>query len=155
MALRILTVPHNPFKPIEIIADSHGERQQFLETLVRFFELDGNAATLHAHTRREVCEFLIDDAGWGLDEQLRLFQPFLAQFIDQLGHFTAALNFVEALSVVSDALETGNEGLAVGYSVGANPVSDAGCEDLLGATPPDAEQKLDSGPVYIRNGMTA
>src|SRR4051794_28758160 len=63
------------FEQIEIVADGHGEGQQFLESLLRFVKLDRDASWFEADTVGEVLKFLIHDGRGGFDQQLRLSDP--------------------------------------------------------------------------------
>ena len=138
------------FKHFEIVANGHGEGQQLLESLLRLVKLDGNAAGFESHTSRQVLEGLIDDADGGLDQQLRLIDPLLPQGFDEAGHFAAALDFIGAFVAFGDPLESGDEGFPIGEPVNAGTAfQDARRHDLLGASPADAEQELEGGPIHI------
>jgi hypothetical protein len=153
--MRLATLSHRAFEPVEIVADGHGQGEQFFEPLPWLVKLDRNTAGFEVDPRRQVLKLLIDDRRWGLDDQLRAFDAFPAQFADDARHLAAAADFIEGLFAGGDLLEVGDEGLAISESIGADAVHYAGSHDLLSASPADAEQELDSSPVDVRAGKTA
>lgn len=142
------------FEQVEVVADSHGEGEQLLEPLLRLVELDRDAAGFEAHTGREVLKLLIDDGGRRFDQQLGLGDPLLAQVFDEVGHFAPALDLVGAFVAFCDALQPGDQGIAVGEPVDARaPVQNTGRHDLLSPAAANAEQELDGWTVNVRQGM--
>jgi hypothetical protein len=141
------------FEQVEIVADSHSEGQQFLEPLLRLGKLDRNAAGFEPHPGGEVLKFLIHDSGGCFDQQLGLCDPFLPQLADQPGYFPPALDLIERFIAFGDPLEPDDQGIPIDDAAGSNTADDARRHDLLGAPATDAQEELDSCPVYIRKGV--
>ena len=150
-----LALTHQAFKPVEVVADGHGQGEQFLKSFVWVGKFEADAAGLEADAGREAVQRLIDYGGGGLDQQLRLFEPLLAQLCDESGDFAAAFNLMESFFAFSHALEAFDERIAVGEAAAADAVSYTGRHDLLGASPSDAEEEFEGGAIDIRMGVTA
>ena len=56
---------------------------------------------------------------------------------------------------MGEALQAGDQSVAVGEAIGADAIADAGRHDLLGAAAADAEEGLDGGAVDVGVGMAA
>jgi hypothetical protein len=141
------------FEEVEVVADGHGEGEQFFEPLLGLIEFHDDAARFQLHAGRKGFKLLIHNGGGCFDEQLRLRNTFLPQRSDQRSHFPSALDLLEALVAFGDALEARNQSVAVGEAAGPDAVDYAGREDLLGAPTADAKEELDGRPTYIRKGM--
>ena len=144
---------HLALEALEVVANGHGQGQQFLECLLRLVEGQADPAGLQVDTRRKVHELLRQDLKRGLDEKLRPFEAILLQLRQDFGDVAPALPFVVAVVALGDAAQMGDEGIPVGQAVGADTLGDAGSEDLLGAAAADAEQKFEGGAVDERPGQ--
>lgn len=60
--------------------------------------------------------------------------------------------FVMVAIAMGEVAEVGDEGVAVGESIGADAASDAGSQNLLSAAAADAEERFDGGAVNERAG---
>ena len=138
---------------VEVVADGHGESQQFFECLPWVLKGYGNAAGLQIDTRRKVHELQGQDLKRGLDEKLRPLESILLQLSEDFGDMVSPFSFIIAVVALGDAAQTGDEGIPVGQAVGADPLSDAGSEDLLGAAAADAEEEFEGRTVDERPGQ--
>ena len=86
---------------LEVVTTSHGAGQELLESLLRFIELDRDAAWFEAHTEREVLKLSIYNGGRRFDHQLGLSHPLLPQVRDEVCHFAPALDLVRAFITVT------------------------------------------------------
>lgn len=85
----------------------------------------------------------MEDLGGGFDDQPRPLETVPPEGIEQAGHFPPPLDLVVAIVSLGEALEAEDEGLAIGQSIGADAMGNAGSEDLLGSAAADAEEKLE------------
>ena len=60
--------PHLALEAIKVVADGHGESEQFFERLLWLFKSDGDAARLKTHPRGKIHELLRQDLKRGLDK---------------------------------------------------------------------------------------
>ena len=134
--------PHLPLKPIKVVADGHGECEQFFERLLGLLKSDGDAAWLKGHTRGEILELLRQDLNRGLDQKLGPFEAILLQLSQDFGDVAAALPLVVAVVALGEAAQMGDEGIPIGEAVGTDTLGNAGSEDLLGAAAADAEEEF-------------
>ena len=134
--------PHLALEPIEVVADGHGESEQFFERLLWLLKGDGDAAWLKGHTRGEILELLRQDLNRGLDQKLRPCEAILLQLSQNFGDVTAAAPFIVAVVALGEAAQMGDEGIPVGEAVGTDTLGNTGSEDLLGAAAADAEEEF-------------
>ena len=83
------------------------------------------------------------DPGWGLDEQLGLLEPLMAERVDQPGNAAVALDFIMGVLAGCDVPEVGNQGVAVCQTARADALSGAVGHKLLGAAAANLQQALD------------
>ena len=88
--------PHLTLKAVEIVADGHGEGQQFFQRLLRLVEGYGDAAWLQPESLGEVLELLLPDLSRGRDQKLRPFQAVFLQLRQGRGDLAPALPLIEA-----------------------------------------------------------
>jgi len=62
----------------------------------------------------------------------------------------AATTFVVAILSIAKLAKAGHQEVAIGQSIGADVVGDAGRHDLLGAAAADTEEEFDGGAVNER-----
>ena len=72
------------------------------------------------------------------------------QLGQDFGDVAPASTFIVAVVARGDAAQTGDEGIPIGQAVGADPLGDAGSQNLLSAAAADAKQKLEGGAVDER-----
>lgn len=133
---------HLALKALEVVADSHGKGQQFFERLLWLVKGDGDTAGLQVDTRRQVHELLRQDLKRGLDEKLGPFEAILFELRQNLADVPAAAPFIVAVVAFGEASQMGDEGIAIGQTVGADTLGNAGSEDLLGSAAADAQEEL-------------
>lgn len=68
--------------------------------------------------------------------------PVLPQFLQDVGDVFPALPFIGCIFAIGETAEMGDQGIAICQAVGSDAVGDAGSQDLLGASAPDAEQEF-------------
>jgi hypothetical protein len=139
--------PHLALEALEVVADGHGESQQFFERLLWLVKGYGDAARLKAHPRGEARELLRQDLKRGLDEKLGPFEAVLLQPGQDFSDVAPAPPFIVAVVALGEAAQTGDEGIPIGQAIGSHPLGNAGSEDLLGAAAADAEEELYGRPV--------
>ena len=106
-------MPYAALESVEVVADGHGEREQFLQPLLRFVKLEGDASGFEAHAGRQRFQLLINHGGGSFDQQLRLSHPLLPQVPDQPGHFVPALDFISGFVPFGDVLQPGDQRVAI------------------------------------------
>jgi hypothetical protein len=143
---------YGALEPVKIITYRHGEGKQLFEPLLRLIELDRNAAGFEVDTGRQVLEFLVHNGRGRFHDQLRTFDAFTAQFVNEGRNLAAAPDFVEGLRAGCDLLEVVDQRSAIGESVRADPVHNTGSHDLLSAASADAEQEFKGGAIDERAG---
>src|SRR3954451_18498124 len=116
----------NCFESLEIIADGHGEGEQFLESILRCHKLDDNPARFNPDAGGEVFDLLVHDRDGCFDQQMRLGGPLRPELLEVSGHFASALPFVLAIASIGNGPEVSNEDFAVGEAVRSDAVGDAG-----------------------------
>jgi hypothetical protein len=126
-------------KPIEVIADRHGQRQELLQRLVRIIELYSDPASFQTNTGRQVGQFLIHYRDRGFHQKLGPFNPLFPQLLNNGGYLPTALHFTKAVITLCEAPQPDNQLIAIGEPVASNAVLDRGSHDLLGAAPTDAQ----------------
>jgi hypothetical protein len=138
------------FETIEIVADCHGQGEELFEGFLWVLKIDGQAAGLEADAGREILELLIDDADGGFDEKLRLLDTLFPELLNYRCDPAAAAHLVFAVFALGDLAEAGDQGVAIGESVGSDMISDTGRHDLLGPAAADAEKEFDRGAINER-----
>jgi len=139
---------------VEVVADGHGESQQFFERFLGLLKGDGDAAWLKGHACREILELLRQELKRGLDEKLGAFESVLLQLSKDFGNVAPTLPFIVAVVALGDTAQMGDEGIPIGQAVGADALGNAGSEDLLSAAAADAEEEFEGRPVDERPGQT-
>lgn len=134
-------------KALEIVAYSHGERQEFLKCLLRLVEGQTDPAWLEVDTRGKVYELLRQDLHRSLHQELGPFDAILFELRQNFSDFAAAPSFIITFVALGKPSQVGDEGIPIGQAVRADIVGDAGSEDLLGAAAPDAEEELYGGAI--------
>jgi hypothetical protein len=138
-------------KLLKVIADGHGEGEEFFEGFLGGGELYGNAAGGESDAGREIGKNLIHDRSGGFDGNAGL--PGRAEFFEGPGEPLAALAFLRSDLAGGELLQVSDQPAAVGEAAGADLERDAGGEDLLGAAAADAEEALEGGAVDPRVGQ--
>ena len=105
------------------------------------------------HAFRQVLELLVDDGGGGGHQDTR--SPLAIERVHPFGEAAAALLLVTGGFAGGETFEMGDQGLPVGYAVGADLTGDAGSQDLLGPAAADAQQTLERGAVDPAVGQGA
>jgi hypothetical protein len=87
---------------------------------------------------------LLSEHSYGcLDEDLRDFNSFPPEAFDHLCHLAPALDLEMLLLSLGDLVQSPDHGIAIGETVGADLVGNAGGEDLLGAAASDLKQDFE------------
>jgi hypothetical protein len=68
------------FKTLEVIADSHGQGEEFFEGMLGRGELDDDPAGFETDARRQICELLVEGLGGGFDQKAGPLTPLLFEF---------------------------------------------------------------------------
>jgi hypothetical protein len=139
--------PDDLFKPLKVVADGHGEGEEFLEGLAGFPEFHGNVTRGEGDAGRQVGELLGQNPVRSFDEELRVFEAFAAEPVENRSHAAAAAAFELFVFTRSESPQVADENLAIRQTVRAHVVRDAGGEELLGAAAADAEDRFDGGAV--------
>ena len=87
-------------------------------------------------------------------KQLRMFDALCPEPIDDLRQVAAALQLVKPVLTLGEAAEPVDEVLAIGQSISADAIGDAGRQDLLRSAAADAEQELQGGAIDERAGKS-
>ncbi len=119
---------------------------------MRLVKGHSDPAGLQPDAFRQISQVLPKDLEGRLDQQLRPLQALPSQLRQGSGDLTAALALVVAVTVLGEPAEMGDKSIAIGESVGANAVHNAGEQDLLGAAAADAEEEFDGGAIDERAG---
>jgi hypothetical protein len=147
--------PDLAVEEVEVVADGHGEGEQFFEGLLGVVEGNGDAAGFEADAGGEVLQFLREDLNRGLDQKLGPFQLILMQLGEDAGDLAAALELIKAVLAFGQAAQAGDQLIAIGQPARSNAIGDAGGHDLLGAAAADAEEEFDRRAIDERTGLRA
>lgn len=139
--------PRAALEAREVVADRHGEGQQFFEGLPGMLEFDRDPAGLEAHAGGQVGELLADHPDRGFHQELRLLEPFDSQPVKHLRDLALAPHLVVALLAFGQAAQVGDQTVAVGEPAAADVVGDTRRHDLLGAAAAHTQEELDCGTV--------
>ncbi len=140
----------DPFEAFEIVADGHGKSQEFFKRLLGLLEFDRDVAGFQAHARRQVIKLLLEDCVLSFDQKLRFAQTFLTQRSNQCSDFPAAADLIKSVVASGQKLETMDQGIPVGQSVGSDAVSNTRGDDLLGAAAANSQEEFDGSAIDIR-----
>jgi len=72
------------------------------------------------------------------------------EVLEDFAEAMSATTFVVAILSIAQLAEAGNQEGAIGQSIGADIVGDAGRHDLLGAAAADTEEEFDGGAIDER-----
>jgi hypothetical protein len=136
---------HRLFKSSPLIADGHGECEQLLESLLRRRETDGDLAGGQRDVGRKVGQRLVHDGGRRLDGKAGL--PGRVQVREGASQTSSPLPFVVGSFAGGEALQVGEELVAMGEAARTGLERDAGGEELLGAAAADLEDTFDGGAI--------
>ena len=139
--------PDEVFKSLKVVADGHGQSQQFFEGLARRGETDGDLPGFEADAVGEAGELLGEDADGRLDQQLGTLETLPAEVRDIVGDFAAACEFVLRVFARGQTAQVREQGCAAGEGVRADMVRHGGSHDLLRAAAADAQQNSERGTV--------
>jgi hypothetical protein len=137
---------------IEVIANGHCQSKKFFKGLLRMGELDDDPARFEADAGRQILKLLAENLGRCFDQQARPLAALLFQLDQFVGDLLSAALFVVVAIALSQTAEVGDEGVPVGETVGADPLSDTGSQNLLGAAATNAQERFYSGAVDERAG---
>jgi hypothetical protein len=137
---------------VEVVTDGHCQSKKFFEGLVGMGKLDDDPARFETDAGRQILKLLAENLGRRFDQQARPLAALLFQLDQFGGYLLSTAQFVVVAIALSKAAEVSDEGVPVGEAVGADPLSDTGSQNLLGATTADAQERFYGGAVDERAG---
>ena len=140
---------HLPLEPVQIVADGHGEGEQFFERVLWLLKGDGDATWLDSHPCREILELLGQDLKRSLDEEAGPFPTILLPLGQNIRKAATATVLIVSFIAFRQALQVGDEGIAIGEAARADPFGNTGSQDLLRAPSAHAKQKFEGGAIDV------
>jgi len=140
-----LLPPDRALKSLPVIADGHGEGEEFFEGLLGGGKVHGDLAGGEVDAGREVGEGLIHDGNRGGDGDAGL--PGGAEIVESLGQPSSSPPLVGSGVAGGEPAQVFHKPFAVGHPARADLPSHARGEELLGAAAADAKQAFDGGTV--------
>jgi hypothetical protein len=109
--------PDYAFESLEVVADGHGEGEEFLEGLAGFPEFHRNVTRGEGDAGRQVGKLLRQNPVGSFDGELRAFEAFTAEPVKHRSHAAAAAAFEVPVFAGGESPQVADENLAVGEAV--------------------------------------
>src|SRR5690349_780414 len=133
------TLAHHSFKPIEVVANCHGQRQKLFQRLPRFLKLYGDATPLERDSFGQVFQNLGHDCYWCLHQKLRSFESLPAELGQGFTNLPAPPPLKISRVTFGQTEEMSNQRLTIGQPAAADMLANTRSHDLLRPPPAHTE----------------